>query len=457
MATERHSGILDVVLFFLVLGVAGGARVWYLQVCADGGHGPGPLLVQDPPPDNELDSLVGNLRENQWFGSRAPFASAEEQTAHTAPGLPWMLYWLDKVPWEGADLSARVRWLQCGLGTLTALAYFLFALRAFGSRLSAVLAGLLCALHPIWIVNTAAINDGVLTSFLLALCLLFGSWGAQSGSAGASLLFGLSLAGLALVRAALLPFAFIALFGYVIHSRTMNRGWLVALLAFLGFANGLAPWTIRNYRVFHDAIPSADSAFVHLWMGNNSQSTGSTLDEPAMLATLADFRGEEPAALAAHLAQMSQVERYDQIGEEVLKQVKHDPAGTVSRRIQSGVCFVLSEQWLKDRHFWRSTNDSSTGPEWMQAQTPLIFNATMLGMLVLGLLGWRWTQPWSAAALPSALALIMIPLPYVLSHAETLHGPRLPMDGILLTFAAVAICRILSFGMIPYSKPSGAA
>jgi hypothetical protein len=41
------------------------------------------------------------------------------------------------------------------------------------------------------------------------------------------------------------------------------------------------------------------------------------------------------------------------------------------------------------------------------------------------------------------LAAIWIPLPYVLSHAEALSGPRLPLDGVLLCYAAFALACLL--------------
>src|SRR5207248_9276343 len=104
-----------------------------------------------------------------------------------------------------------VRWIQCAVGALTAGLYFLFGRRAFDSRLVATLAGLLTALHPFWIINTAAINDGTPVAFVLGLVLFLGTVAGQTGGAIASLLYGVSLAGLALLRAALLPFAFIAL------------------------------------------------------------------------------------------------------------------------------------------------------------------------------------------------------------------------------------------------------
>ena len=58
----------------------------------------------------------------------------------------------------------------------------------------------------------------------------------------------------------------------------MPSGWLGALLAFLGFVIGLAPWTIRNWQVFHEPAPIVDSAYLHFWMGNNPAANGGPVD-----------------------------------------------------------------------------------------------------------------------------------------------------------------------------------
>src|SRR5262249_2651691 len=159
----RRFRLVDLVLFLAVLLTAGGVRVWYLSSLAGGGTTDGPLHVQDArpalplPPDSplhgrsdptELDALVHNLTEHRWYGSAAPFAHAEEKTAHAAPGYPWLLSWLEQARMQPVDRT--VRWLQAVLGALTAGFYFLFARQAFQSRLVAALAGLLCALHPFW-------------------------------------------------------------------------------------------------------------------------------------------------------------------------------------------------------------------------------------------------------------------------------------------------------------------
>src|SRR5262249_24613645 len=72
------------------------------------------------------------------------------------------------------------------------------------------------------------------------------------------------------------------------------------------------------------------------------------------------------------------------------------------------------------------------------ANFPLIFSCATLFMLALGVLGWRWTFAWRRESRLLALAATCIPLPYVLTHAEGMIGPRLPLDGGLLTFAAHA-------------------
>jgi hypothetical protein len=49
--------------------------------------------------------------------------------------------------------------------------------------------------------------------------------------------------------------------------------------------------------------------------------------------------------------------------------------------------------------------------------------------------------------MPSSLALVWIPLPYILGHAEALSGPRLPLDGVMDCYAAFALlCMIPGVG-----------
>src|SRR5262249_29394893 len=153
---------------------------------------------------------------HQQFTGPAPLSSGEEVTAHTAPGYALFLAGIELLPVDLSPPDRAVRWIQCGLGTLAAACYFLFALRAFGNRWVAVLTGLFCALHPFWFINPAEIKDGVLATFLLAACLFLGIRASQSAGPISSLLYGFALAALALVRAALLPLALVALLWFLL-------------------------------------------------------------------------------------------------------------------------------------------------------------------------------------------------------------------------------------------------
>ncbi|MBY0527933.1 MAG: hypothetical protein K2R98_31335 [Gemmataceae bacterium] len=430
----------DVLLLLLTVALAAGARVGYLIRYADHAANAGPLLVQDVQPEQE--ALIGNVKDHRWFGALAPFAAVEERTAHTAPGYPWLLGELNRLPLEPGAMAPLVRWIQCGLGALTAAFYFLFAWRAFRSRLVAVLAGLFCALHPFWIVATAALADSVLASFLLAASVFLGCRGGQVGGALTSLLYGLSLAALALVRAALLPFAVVALLWFLFRCRRLPTGWQASLLAFLGFITGLAPWGLRNYEHFQDAFPIVDTTYLHLWMGNNVQATGGPLSESAMLHALAERRDEDTVSTAQLLAGMDQPQRYRFLAESVVDEVQRDSLATMQRRLWAGLYFVFGEDWFTQRKLWRDApaageTEGALVPGWPY---PVLLTGSLLVLLVLSLLGWRWTYAWRQEAMPASLAVFWIPLPYLLSHAEALSGPRLPLDGVLLCYSAFALC-----------------
>jgi hypothetical protein len=475
MVVERRFGFIDLVLLLLIVAGAAGVRAWYLSAYANNGQTDGPWQVQDSPPrvavelpagadlngktdPNEQDALVHNLKQHKWFGSLAPLSAGEEQTAHTSPGYPWLRYWLSEIPGLSFD-DTKLRWLQAGLGALTAGLYFLFALRAFQSRLVAILAGLLCAVHPFWIIATAELTDAALAAFLLAACIYLGARAGQSGGALTSLLYGLALAGLALVRAAFLPFAFVALIWFLARSRHVQRGWLCALLALLGFANGLAPWTLRNWQVFHDVIPIVDSTFLHLWIGNHAQATGGPLpvdsqasSDPVLAQRLRQAREGDPAAQPdeAWLKELSskpQNERYMGLGRDVWNEIKTHPGATLDRRLWAGLYFFFGADFFGRNHaLWRWSPDRGEADiqdEWLRRGFYSILRLALLVMLVLGVLGWRWTYGWRYLAMPSSLAVIWVPLPYLLSHAESLAGPRLPLDGVLLTYAAFALVYLI--------------
>jgi hypothetical protein len=436
--------MVDLLCLLLVVGGAAGVRGWYVARCANGGEGSPPFAVQIAGPAlSEEEDLVHNLREQRWFACRAPLSDREEETAHVAPGYPWLLGMAGRFHGDPAMLT---RWVQCGLGALTVLCYFFFARRAFHSLAAGTVTGLLTALHPFWIVNTAELADGVLASFLLSAALMLGTRGSQEGGAFTSLAYGLALAALAMVRAALLPFAAVAFVWFLLRCRELRAGWFAALLALLGFANGLAPWAVRNWRTFEEPLPIVDSAYLHLWMGNNPQATGSALDEKALRDSL------RPELLQELLAEPDQPRRYARLGPELWAEVRADPSEALGRRIDAGIDFFVGANWLRNHRLAleRPGEAITEAPEWVAAAIEPSLRGSLLAAVLLGVLGWRWSAAWGGRSWLAALAAIWVTLPYLLSHAEDLSGPRLPLDGVLLCYAAFALaCLIPGFARTP--------
>jgi hypothetical protein len=175
-------------------------------------------------------------------------------------------------------------------------------------------------------------------------------------------------------------------------------------------------------------------------MGNNPHATGGPMSDQAMLDALAEQRGQSASEVADRLAQLPQKERYNELAGAVLEEVQRNPLATVQRRIWAGLYFFFGEHWFRDREqkLWRE-NEGEDMPPWLPGAYPLALTASLLGVLLFGALGWRWTYGWWRTSVPAALAVAWVPVPYLLSHAEALSGPRLPLDGVLLCYAAFAL------------------
>jgi hypothetical protein len=479
MVELRRFGFFDFVLLVAVVALAAGARAGYLITCCDKGRSPGPLVVEDPrlpverfgavvvqdaervqggggggggggrrrraveegtPPIagfggvTELDDLVRNIATKEkidldMYNSRTPLSEIKERSAFSSPGYPLVVGTVAR--YVDADrLGSVIRWGQCALGALTAGLYFLFSRRAFASLLVATLAGIFCALHPFWVIDTALIEDGVLSTFLLAAVLFFGARGSQTSAAGSSLLYGILLAFLALVRAALLPFAAIALLWFLLRSRVIVQGWLSALLAFLGFVIGFTPWMVYTYQRLHEVVPIVDSTYAFLWAGNHRDATGGAV-QASDWTSVPEARGGD------------RKRRYVELGERVEAEVRRDQVETVRRRLAAGLYFFIGESWFRTGKLAERVPEIEEMPEWLARSYPGALEGTLFAMLLLGALGWRWTYGWRFTAMPSSLAVMWIPVPYILGHAEALAGPRLPLDGVLLCYSAFALCCLM--------------
>jgi hypothetical protein len=147
----------------------------------------------------------------------------------------------------------------------------------------------------------------------------------------------------------------------------------------------------------------------------------------------------EPGRLEKLKQEASQHQRYKMLASDTVQFVRDHPDQAVKNRILAGLYFFLGQDWFRDKNPGATGTAPPQSADWLRQSFPLIVNATLLVMVLLALLGWRWTQIWRGNTGLATLALIWIPLPYMLSHAESLWGPRLPLDGLLLCYAAFAL------------------
>jgi hypothetical protein len=212
-----------------------------------------------------------------------------------------------------------------------------------------------------------------------------------------------------------LPF----LLGWLIWQfRNESASWLQPItVAVLVFALGLAPWTIRNYRVFGRFIPLRSNFGLELYLGNN------------------------PAALDVNAFKMhpyinrSEADDYQRMGEIAYMHAKQDAALTFMRsRPATTLYFMLRRIGTN----WFAVSDRadivlSTGSLYLKVY--FFLNALMIFLAWLGAgIAWRMQNPYKA---PYLIVLFAYPLVFYLTH--TLVRYRFPMDPILTILAAFAV------------------
>ena len=218
--------------------------------------------------------------------------------------------------------------------------------------------------------------------------------------------------------AALLPF----LLGWLAwrgrQDRPMVRGIALSLAIMLLCC---APWTIRNYRVFHAFVPLRSVAGLPLWLGNNEQAQ-------------ARWSGQHhPVVDSAERA------HYVAVGEISYMREKRDLA----------IAYIVShpgrELELMGRRFlafWCGGTpypiDDFLASESFQFRYVLLFNILVaLGALAGVVVLFRDKSLY-------LLLLTMFPLIYPITYYLTMVVPRykLPIDPILMALTAIAISKV---------------
>jgi 4-amino-4-deoxy-L-arabinose transferase-like glycosyltransferase len=356
-------------------------------------------------------SLEGD--EHSWLGlARSgiakpwkPFAPANRGILFYPPIYPWLL----RLARDGFGSFNAAMAAQAAIGALLAPAIVFLGRRLYGER-PAVVAGIVVALLPelVWF-STHFWSETVFMVFLW--------WGLERTARameGPSRLWTALAAGLLLGLAALtrepaLYFLPIAALFLVRRGGAKDAGALI-----LGCALIVAPWTYRNYNLFHELIPISTSGWFNLWQGNTSQSR----DE---VYRISDEIGD-PVAVWKHARQ------------EATRNIRSRQPWWLGQKLRSELPPLLFGQSEPELHMFVRDAYGPVGP-WWSIVWRLLLAGPYFVLVALAIYGLR--SPLAPGATPrSRWFLPAIVVFYVLVHVASVGSsryrvPLLPALGLL--------------------------
>jgi len=250
-------------------------------------------------------------------------------------------------------------------------------------------------------------------SALLAACILFATFkilrsDRSSRWTGYGLLWGFEL----MTNAAFASIAPFLLLWLALRLRAARRAWIrLPGLAAAALVLVCAPWTIRNYAVFHTWVPLRPNFGFELWRFNN------------------------PAGLLHPASDPPEMALYVRLGETVYNREKKAEAFRLIRA-HPGTFALTTAHRVKE--FWVGTesNSVSTMVKWAGHWRSRALLATNLGLIVLTMAGlsFAWFRKREVFC-PLVLFPLIFPLVYYITVSETAY--RYPIDPILIVLAAL--------------------
>jgi 4-amino-4-deoxy-L-arabinose transferase-like glycosyltransferase len=245
---------------------------------------------------------------------------------------------------------------QSVIGAGTVLCAALIARELFGNK-AAIVAGVITAIYPYYVVHDTALQDTSLYTFLMALSVLQLLYVRRSGSFLTATSAGLTLGAAVLTRANLAPFALLAPLWLALaggsHAAPWQRRLRIAVVcAGVGMLS-VAPWLIRAYQLTGSITLSTQNGFF-LWLGNNpytfSRYPEESIDRSANVA-LAALSSQDKSELGPR--QNNEASKDDWFRKKGLDYIRAHPWQTLGngfRKIANAFGVLPSPR----RSFWPS-------------------------------------------------------------------------------------------------------
>jgi hypothetical protein len=366
----------------------------------------------------ESGNIAHSLAGGTGFSS--PFRVDTGPTAWMPPVYPLLLAGIFRIfgPYTFASFIAATL-LNISFVTFACIPIFFAGKRIGGLRVAAAAAWLWAIFPNAILIPVESMWDASLAALLVATILWATLALAESSRARDWCAYGL-LWGITLMTNATLVALFPLLLAWLVYrAYKQQRAWLSKLALSLGIAAlCCAPWTIRNYKVFHGFVPLRSGLGLQLWLGNND-------------TTQDIFRAERHP-----IYDSGERAKYIELGEVAYM---HEKQSQALQYLQSHPAREAHLIWRRFISFWSGGTPTplkdflNVDSTWFRFV--LLFNlAAALGALCgIVVLLRRHSPAW----FPAAVFPLIFPWAYYLSLA--LPRYRLPIDPVVLLLTAVAL------------------
>jgi hypothetical protein len=385
---------------------------------------PVPIHKGNVPYGYELGRVARAIAAGEGFSS--PLRDLDTgPTAWFTPIYPYLVAGIFKVWGIYSEMSRLIiATLNCAFAALTIIPIHGIAKRTFGE-------GVAIGASWAWVFLPTALYFPVLwiwDTALTALLFLLIFWATLALRGNRSVLpwarYGALWVTGGLVNPSILSL-FPFFLGWLVWNERKEAGpWVKhAAVVILVFAVGLAPWTIRNYRVFGKFIVLRSNFGLELWLGNN----------PDVVENLSQLShpNDNP----------EEGERYKRMGEMAYMAEKQQQALTFMRTHPRD---TLNYTFHRFVNIWLSQTDSLLDV-WptasLSVKAVMTFNCLLSLLSLLGVLYAHRSRHPDAA--PYGMVLLIFPLVFYLTHSSQRY--RFPMDPIVVVLAAGSVAHLISF------------
>jgi hypothetical protein len=220
-----------------------------------------------------------------------------------------------------------------------------------------------------------------------------------------------SLAGL--MNPALLPSLLVMLIATCVRNSCRPRRWQCLVAAAVGVILVFSPWPIRNARVLHAHVLTRTTVGLELWMGNHPGSKGflqTSLFPTYNVEELSRYRREGEIAYTSHKGLLARAFIADHPGRFLR---------------------LSGQRFLR---FWTGTGTQG-GSVFFALHATISTGLGLSGLVLL------WRRGNRNVCFYAGILLLLLPLPYYVTHAEFRY--RLVVDPPLIALSAPTLQRLL--------------